>query len=60
MRLRDSEHVQINSGAPVATNFIFSPMERTVLNYLVDLSLFTLSKTGKELNVYLQFDKHSI
>lgn len=42
----------------MAKHFISRPAEMTVLHYLMDLSLFMLSETGKELNAYLQFDKH--
>lgn len=40
-------------------HFIFNPSEITVVHYLMDLSLLILYEYGKELNVCLQFDKHS-
>lgn len=53
------EQVWITATATVETHFIFNPSGITVVHYLVGLSLLILYEYGKELNVCLQFDKHS-
>lgn len=53
------ELVWLFATATVEMHFLFNPAEITVIHYLMDLSLLILYEYGKELNVCLQFDKHS-
>lgn len=50
--------IHIIATASLETHFMFNALEITVVHYLIDVSLLMLNEYGKELNVYLQFDKH--
>lgn len=57
--MANCELVWIMATATVEMHFICDSSEIAVVHYLVDLSLLILYEYGKELNVCLQFDKHS-